>query len=199
MGKRQIGDMQPNELVVTLLISELAAISLQDMGQPLILSFVAMALLVFLEIAISIITMKSPKVKSFLGGNPVVIIDGGVVLQKAMKEVRMSLSDLTQLLRNQGIFDLSEVQYAVLEVNGNLSVQLKSQYMPLCEEKNQNSLPLLVISEGKIVLSALNFLNITQEALFQIIKRKKVDINDIYFMTLTRGGETQIIKKENKI
>jgi len=163
MGKRQIGDMQPTELVVTMLISELAAISLQDLGQPIILSFIGIFILVFLEIGISVITMRSPKAKKIFSGSPVVLISGGKIDQKAMKYVRLSSQDLMQLLREQDVFDISEVYSAVLELNGNLSVQKKSEYAPITEAGGSDTLPMLVVSDGKIITSALTFLNITED------------------------------------
>lgn len=196
MGKRQIGDMQPTELVVTMLISELAAISLQDLGQPVLLSFIGIFILVFLEIGISVITMRHPGAKKILSGSPVVLISNGKIDQKAMHYVRMSSQDLTQLLREQGIFDVSTVHSAVLELNGNLSVQQKSEYAPITMDNSPDTLPMLVVSDGKIVYSALNFLNITEEELLQFIKKKKQNLEDIYLMTLTKGSESIIINKE---
>lgn len=197
MGKRQIGDMQPNELVVTLLISELAAISLQDLGQPMAISIVSIFILVFLEIAISVITMKWAGIKRFFTGKPIVLIDNGIIRQDAMKTVRMSSTDLVQLLRNQGVFDISEVYCAVLEVNGNLSVQLKAENQPVTEAKIENSLPMLVVSDGHIVSSAMEFLNISRETLEKHLLDKKTKMEDVYFMTLDRGGKSIIIKKDN--
>ena len=197
MGKRQIGDMQPNELVVTLLISELAAISLQDLGQPVALSMISIFILVFLEIAITVLTMKKPGARKFFSGMPIVLIDNGKLDQKAMKSVRMSSLDLMQLLRNQGVFSIDEVYCAVIEVNGNLSVQLKKEYQPIQEAENKNSLPMLIISDGKTVDSSLSFLDLNKEKLETILSHKKVSIDDIYFMTLTRGGESIIIKKDS--
>ena len=198
MGKRQIGDMQPTELVVTMLISELAAISLQDLGQPVLLSFIGIFILVFLEIAISVITMRHPGAKKIFSGNPVVLISGGKIDQKAMRYVRMSSQDLMQLLREQGIFDVSEVHSAVLELNGNLSVLQKSEYAPITMDSSPERLPMLVISDGKIVSSALKFLNMKEEELMLYLKKKKATLSDIYLMTLTRGGESIIINKEEK-
>lgn len=196
MGKRQIGDMQPTELVVTMLISELAAISLQDLGQPVLLSFIGIFILVFLEIGISVITMRNPGAKKVLSGSPVVLISNGKIDQKAMRYVRLSSQDLVQLLREQGIFDVSTVHSAVLELNGNLSVQQKSEYAPITMDNSPDTLPMLVVSDGKIVFSALNFLNITEEELLQYIKKKKHKLEDIYLMTLTKGSESIIINKE---
>ena len=128
MGKRQIGDMQPNELVVTLLISEIAAIPLQDVSQPILNGVVAIFMLVIIEILISVLALKSSKIRKLMNGQSVVIIKNGVVDQNAMKKVRMTVLDLIELLRIQNVFDISTVAFAVLEVNGQLSVLLKSKY-----------------------------------------------------------------------
>ena len=126
MGKRQIGDMQPNELVITLLISELAAIPLQDTGQPLLFGITAIFMLVVLEISMSVLAMKSKTFRRLTSGKSVVVIKNGEVDQAAMKSVRMTVLDLVELLRGQNVFDISTVAFAVLEVNGDLSVLLKS-------------------------------------------------------------------------
>ena len=126
MGKRQVGEMQPNELVVTLLISEIAAIPLQDTSQPILDGVVAIFMLVILEIIVSVLAMKSMTVRKLMNGKSAVIIKNGVIDQNAMRQVRMTVLDLVELLRGQNVFDISTVAFAVLEVNGNLSVLLKS-------------------------------------------------------------------------
>ncbi|MBO5020122.1 MAG: DUF421 domain-containing protein [Clostridia bacterium] len=130
MGKRQIGDMQPNELVITLLISEIAAIPLQDTSQPLLNGIVAIFMLVILEIVISVITLKNQYIRKIMNGKSIVVIKNGVIDQHAMKNVRMTVLDLIELLRGQNVFDISTVAFAVLEVNGNLSVLLKKENQP---------------------------------------------------------------------
>ena len=130
MGKRQIGEMQPNELVVTLLISETAAIPLQDTTQPILNGLVAIFVLVILEIMISVLSMKSRFMRKIMNGKSAVIIKNGVIDQQMMKSVRMTVLDLVELLRGQDVFDISTVAFAVLEVNGNLSVLLKSAEQP---------------------------------------------------------------------
>ena len=126
MGKRQIGEMQPNELVVTLLISEIAAIPRQDTSQPILNGAVAIFMLVIIEIIISVISMKSLAMRKLMNGKSAVIIKNGVIDQNVMSQVRMTVLDLVELLRGQNVFDISTVAFAVLEVNGNLSVLLKS-------------------------------------------------------------------------
>ena len=163
MGKRQIGEMQPNELVVTLLISEIAAIPLQDTSQPILDGVVAIFTLVILEIIISVTAMKSIIVRKLMNGKSAVIIKNGVVDQQAMKNVRMTVLDLVELLRGQNVFDISTVAFAVLEVNGNLSILLKSSEQPATSgdlklNKEAAVLPLPVISDGKLINESLKAL-----------------------------------------
>ena len=156
MGKRQIGDMQPNELVVTLLISEIAAIPLQDTDQPVFIGVVAILVVVFLEIIVSILSLKSFFVRKLLNGKSVVIKKNGVVDQQAMRNVRMTVVDLIELLRDKDVFDINDVAFAVLEVNGNLSILLKkdAQTVSIKDIKLKmpdSALPQPVISDGKII------------------------------------------------
>ena len=128
MGKRQIGDMQPNELVITLLISEIAAIPLQDSNEPLINGVGAIMVLICAEILLSALSLKSAFVHRLLSGRAVVLIKDGKIDEKAMKKVRITALDLLELLRGKDVFDINEVDFAVLEVNGELNIFKKSKY-----------------------------------------------------------------------
>ena len=203
MGKRQIGEMQPNELVVTLLISEIAAIPLQDTSQPILNGVVAIFMLVILEIIISVITMKSLYVRKIMNGKSAVIIKNGVIDQNMMRQVRMTVLDLVELLRGQDVFDISTVAYAVLEVNGNLSVLLKSPEQPVTVKdidikKEKATLPLPVISDGKIIRESLDALEISEEDIKSAVKKNSTDIKDVFLMTMDRYGETSLIKMRDK-
>lgn len=203
MGKRQIGEMQPNELVVTLLISEIAAIPLQDTSQPILNGVVAIFMLVILEIIISVITMKSLFVRKIMNGKSAVIIKNGVIDQNMMRQVRMTVLDLVELLRGQDVFDISTVAYAVLEVNGNLSVLLKSSEQPVTVKdidikKEKATLPLPVISDGKIIRESLDALEISEDDIKSTVKKNRTDIKDVFLMTMDRYGETSLIKMRDK-
>lgn len=203
MGKRQIGEMQPNELVITLLISEIAAIPLQDTSQPILNGVVAIFMLVILEIIISVITMKSLYVRKIMNGKSAVIIKNGVIDQNMMRQVRMTVLDLVELLRGQDVFDISTVAYAVLEVNGNLSVLLKSSEQPVTVKdidikKEKATLPLPVISDGKIIRESLDALEISEEDIKSTAKKNSTDIKDVFLMTMDRYGETSLIKMRDK-
>ena len=200
MGKRQIGDMQPNELVITLLISEIAAIPLQDISQPILSGVVAIFMLIVLEIIMSVLSMKSITVRRFMNGKSAVIIKNGVIDQNVMKDVRMTVLDLVELLRGQNIFDISTVAFAVLEVNGNLSVLLKGGEQPVTAKdmgikKEKQALPLPVISDGKILTDSLKALNITNEDILKKVKANKTEVNNVFLMTLDRYDNICLIKK----
>ena len=202
MGKRQIGDMQPNELVVTLLISEIAAIPLQDLSQPVLNGIIAILILVILEIIVSVLALKSHKIRKLLSGQSVVIIKNGVVDQNAMKKVRMTVLDLIELLRGQNVFDISTVAFAVLEVNGDLSVLLKTEEQNITVkdidiQRDEMGLPLPVISDGKIVTESLVPLEITEEKIRIILKNNSLKPENIFLMTLDRYENINIVKKES--
>lgn len=204
MGKRQIGDMQPNELVITLLISEIAAIPLQDSQQPISVGAAAIFVLIFLEIIISILSMKSFFVRKILNGKSVVIIKNGVIDQQAMRDVRMTVVDLIELLRDKDVFNVGDVAFAVLEVNGNLSVLLKKDAQTITPKDIQLklpdcSLPLPVISDGKIIYESLKALQTTPDKLYKMLKHHKTDIKQIFLMTLDRDGNHNIIDKRNNV
>ncbi len=198
MGKRQIGEMQPNELVVTLLISEIAAIPLQDTTQPILNGVVAIFVLVVLEILISVLSMKSLFMRKIMNGKSAVIIKNGVIDQQAMRSVRMTVLDLVELLRGQAVFDISTVAFAVLEVNGNLSVLLKSGEKPataadLNVPEEPALLPLPVISDGKIIEESLEAIGISRGAAMK--RLKGTPVTEIFLMTMDRSGNTNIIKR----
>lgn len=122
MGKRQVGDMQPGDLVVSLLISEIAAMPIEDVNKPMINGLIAVFMLVFLETVLSLVSLKSGKARRAINGRPAIVINRGRVDQSALRRLRMTTDDLLEGLRQEGIFDLTTVQYAIIETNGQLSV-----------------------------------------------------------------------------
>ncbi len=142
MGKRQIGELQPSELVVAIMISDLATVPMSESAIPLLYGIIPILILVFCEILLSYICMKSQKVRSTVTGRPAYIINNGVINQKEMKKARYSLSDLLEELRMLNVFDISNVLYALLETNGKISVVTKDTaddigYVLVCDGKIQ--------------------------------------------------------------
>ena len=195
--------MQPNELVITLLISEIAAIPLQDTAQPLAFGILAIFMLVVLEITMSVLTLKSLRIRKLMSGKSVVIIKNGVIDQHAMKKVRMTVLDLIELMRGQNVFDISTVAFAVLEVNGNLSVLLKKSEQPatvkdLRIKTEPEALPLPVITDGKIIIESLNALGISQNQLERKLKANQTQVKDVFLMTLDRYDNINLVKMRDK-
>ena len=122
MGKRQISDMQTSELVITLVISDIAAIPMQNNNQPLLSGLLPILILVSLEIIVSIIMLKSKRFRDVICGHPVVIIQDGKILEQQIKKLRISYEDLYSLLRQQEVFDVSDVKYGIVETNGSVSL-----------------------------------------------------------------------------
>ena len=204
MGKRQIGDMQPGELVITILISEIAAIPIQDLNQPILTGVVAVFTLCFLEILISVLTMKSPLLRRTFYGSSAVIISNGVVDEKRLKQLRVTVQDLCEVLRNQGIFDLNDVKYAILETNGQLSVMLKPEKQPAAVEnlkgtKAESLFPCLIVNDGKLNKEGLKFSKRTKSQIEQHLLNQNLEISDVLVMTCDEKGTYSIIKKEKKI
>lgn len=200
MGKRQIGEMQPSELVVTLLISEMAAIPLQDISQPVLLGITAIATLVFLEIALSLISLRFPRLHRAVSGSPRIIIKNGVINQKELKNLRITISDFVELLRDRDVFDISEVAYAVIETSGSLNILLKSSSQPATRgdlgKKDIARLFLPVISDGVFMPDAIAELGISKRDIETILKTNKSTAGEIFLLSADRDLNYTIIKKE---
>lgn len=200
MGKRQIGDMQPSDLVITLLISEIAAMPLQDTDQPILFGVSAIFTIVVIEILVSIIALKSFFVRKMLSGKSAILIKDGIIDQKELKNVRMTVLDLVEMLRGQQVFDIGTVSFAVLETGGSLSVLLKSQSQPatvgdIKVGKGPAELPLPVISDGKILKESLTALKINENNVTSKLAKKGMRVRDIFLMTMDSSGKYEIVKR----
>lgn len=201
MGKRQIGELQPSELVITLLLSEIIAMPMENNDIPLISTVIPVMLLVTLEIITSAISMKSLKFRFLIQGHPIIIIRNGELQQKEMKKLRLTIDDILESLRQKDIFDISLVSYAILETNGKMSVMLKPDYETVtnknAEIKAENSgIPCVVITDGQIERSAFDDCDMTDEKLKQIIKKQNIDVGSTLLMTLDKSGKSVVIKKD---
>nr|WP_317413553.1 DUF421 domain-containing protein [uncultured Solibaculum sp.] len=201
MGKRQIGELQPSELVVTLLISDIAAVPMQENGIPLISGLIPIFTLVALELIISALMLKSDKLRSLVSGKPVIIIREGKILQRQMKRVRFTIEDLMEDLRQMNIFRIEDVEYAIVETNGKLSILPKPDQMPttagmLKIPQPNDGLPMLIISDGQIHKSALAVCGLDEGWLDSILRKQKVQAKDVFLMTADKSRNHQIILKE---
>lgn len=131
MGKRQLGELQPSELVITILISNIATLPLEDTSIPLILGILPILTLVCFEALMSWVTLKSLRMRRIISGRPKIVVRDGQIEQATMRDLRLSVDDLMTALRQQQVFDISQVQFAVMETTGTISVYLKAECQPL--------------------------------------------------------------------
>ena len=204
MGKRQIGQLQPTELVVTILLSEVASIPLENSSVPLIYSLLSIVLLACLEIISSGIALKSGKYRRAVEGNAVFIIKEGKLDTKAVKKLRYSIDDIMEGLRQKDVFDISEVEYAVVETNGNLSVLLKADKLPLTFSdagvtKEETGVPAVVIADGKYICSNFSLCRTSEEKIKKLLEKEKLTADKVMLMTLDKSGNKFIIPKEEQV
>ena len=156
MGKRQIGQMEPSEFVVTMLVANLAAIPIQDGEVPLLTGAVPLLTVLGLELVLAAASLRSITLRKLLCGKPVILIENGRILQQNLRKTRITLDELTGHLREKDVLDLQAVQYAILETNGNLSVFPYPKERPATAaeagiQARKQYLPITVISDGKIL------------------------------------------------
>ena len=130
MGKRQIGEMEPAEFVVTMLLANLAAIPMQDSAIPLLSGLVPILVILGLELILAAVSLQSIRMRRLLCGKPVILMQNGKILERNLQRTRVNLDELTMHLREKGIFDLSTVKFAILETNGQLSTLLYAKEQP---------------------------------------------------------------------
>ncbi len=201
MGKRQISDLQTSELVITIMISNIAAIPMEDSSQPLLSSLIPIAVLICCEILVSYLMLKNSKIRQIICGNPIVVINNGKVQQNALKYLRLSTEDLFEQLRQSDVFCLNDVWFAIMETNGNMSVLKKSENQPpTAQDMGINvateKIDAVVVSDGNISEFSLSLCELNKEWLNKTLKEQKVRLKDIFIMTANKSKEFNIIKKE---
>lgn len=201
MGKRQLGELQPSELVITILMSNIATLPVEDTDIPMIMGVVPIFTLVCLDVFLSHLSMKFRPFRKAVSGSPKIIISNGKIDQQTMKDLRLTCDDLMESLRSVQVFDLNEVQLAVVETTGKISVCQKKEFMPLTmgdvtvKPQTQNP-PQLIIDDGEVAPLALKFLGLNEKWLEKVLISEKVSSKDIFIMTCDDTGKYTIIRKE---
>ncbi len=186
MGKRQIGELDIGELVSTLLISEIVAIPIDDPDIPLLNAVLPIFLILAMEIILSTIKNKSEKMKHAIEGEPVYIIYKGRLLQSALAENRISINELLSEMRIQGIGDIKDIYYAIVEQNGSLSIM----------KKGDSPMAHAVVIDGEIIVKTLQKQGYDENWVKARLREHKKVISDVFLMTVTDEGKTDIIAKE---
>lgn len=210
MGKRQLGELQPFEFAITLVASDLACIPMSDPTIPIIYGIIPVFTLFVVHIIITKLASKSIKFRKILNGKPVVVIERGNILPNAMKELNMDVDDLMEALRGKDVFNPEEVEYAIIETNGSMTVMPKSGNRPLCpndigHNPPRESLPLTIIMEGKFLEENFSLQNdVSKDYVFDTLKSKSLEQEKIMLMLLSTSGlfiqpynaDSQMIKFE---
>lgn len=201
MGKRQISELQTSELVVTLLISDIAAIPMQDTEQSMLSGIVPILVLIVCEIIISFLMLKRAGFRRIICGKPIVVINDGKIDQKQMHRLRMSTEDLCEQLRQQNVFNIEDVSFALVETNGKMSVLKKPEKdVPTTEQlkikTEDKGIEAVVVSDGEVSRFSLELCGLKESWLFETLKKENTDISDVFLMTANREKEYRIIKKE---
>ena len=204
MGKRQLGELAPSELVVAVLISDLASLPLQDTGVPLLYGLVPVLTLLCSEVLISYATLKNIRFRVFVGGKPSMIISEGKINQKEMMKNRLTLDELMVEMRKKNVIDISTVRHAVLEADGTLSILLYPTESPVTPSQMKLSVddtdyPVILISDGHIMTDNLNKLGYSSEWLSDTLKDHGAgSTEDVYLLMSDKNGKTYFSAKERE-
>ncbi len=204
MGKRQVGELEPSELVFTLLIADLAAVPMQDFGIPLITGVIPIVTLLCLTLLISLLTARSIRLRALLCGVPSIVVRDGRVCQEAMRKNRFTLDELAEELRCQGVADVEKVKYAILETNGQLTVLLKAAEQPLTAaqaglDPADGGLPVLIVSDGRLLADNLRRRGLDGNWLDKQLRQNKVkSVREVFALWVDEQGQVSLAKKEGR-
>ena len=204
MGKRQIAEMQPTELVITILISAVASVPMQNPEIPLTHGIVPIFTLISAEIFISFLSLKFPRFRKVLTGEPVILIENGIIDQNALKSTRLSIDDLYEELRLNNTFNIADIRRAQLETNGQLSILLFDKKQPLTPEDlelkiSPSAINYIVIADGYIDNNVLKLLKKDRKWLTDELEKRGINnTKDVFLMLCDSSSQTTIIKKEKK-
>lgn len=201
MGKRQVGELNPQELVITILISAVATVPLEDNGMPLANSLVPIGIFIALELLNSVFSMKSLWFRNIVQGKPVLIIKNGEIQQEQLSKLRYTMDDLIDSARQAGAFDISEIENAVVETNGALSIQLKNEVSPITPkdinlEVEKAALPITVIIDGQAVEKYYANTSFTENEIKLIAIANGEQMENIMAMNIDSNNNVYIVKKD---
>lgn len=201
MGKRQIGEMEPAEFVVTMLLANLAAIPMQDIGIPLLSGLVPILTVLGVELILAVLSMRFIRFRRLLCGKPVVLLENGVILQDNLRRTRVTLDELTEHLREKGVLDLSTVKYVILETNGQISVFPYGKYAPATAKDagikaSENYLPYTIVSDGRLMKTNLELAKRNEVWLREELKARNCLLEDVYLLTVDESGKVFFVRKE---
>jgi len=195
MGKRQVGEMQPFEFVITLIIADLACIPMSELAVPLVHGVVPILVLLLLHFFICVLARKSMKIRYLLSGRPAIVVTPTGIDYKELKKLNMTLDDLIESMRGCDVFSIDEIAYAIIETNGKMCVIPKMQNMPVTREDmkiqaEKSALPVNIIMDGKLMDENIKITGIDDKFINKYLKRANVkNIKEVLIFTLDNNGK----------
>ena len=188
MGKKQLGELQPSELVTTIMVSNIATLALEDATLPMLMGVVPIFVIVSMDVLVSGAMLKSNRIRKIVSGTPKVIVSDGVIDQKEMRELRYTIDDLIEAMRDNQIFDISAVQYAIVETTGKINFLEKA--------KPEINPPEVVIKDGEVSDEGLERLKLGTGWLRKTLDENSIEETEVFLMTADPNGVYHIVKKE---
>jgi len=194
MGKRQIGQLEPFELSITIMISELASLPMQDTKIPLINGVISIITLLVLEVFLAALQLKNEKTRVVITGKPSIVISKGLINITELKDQQLNLNDLLEELRLKGYFDIADIEYAVLETSGQISVLPKIKNVPATKKdlkinEKESALPVTLIMDGKINKESLIYLHKTENWLMDQLAKHQITSAEKVFLACIDSKE----------
>ena len=204
MGKRQIGELEPFELVITIIIADLAAIPMSEMTIPVWYGIVPLLMIAIIHFVFSWVTTKSPLLRDVISGKPVVVIDSDGIDFKQLKKLNISMEELMEQIRNLDYFDLSDINYAIIERNGKITIIPKTANVPVTRQdmnivKPENEVFYCIIEDGRIIHKNFKELEAQHDVVMpDILHNINGKVKDIAFCSLSKGGDVYIQKRNER-
>ena len=202
MGKRQVGEMQPFEFVITLIIADLACIPMAELAVPLVHGIVPIFSLLLLHFLICFLSRKSMKIRYLITGRPAIVVDGNGIDYKELKKLNMTLDDLIEAMRGCEVYNIEDIAYAIIETNGKMCVIKKAEVEPPTKQELEleitpNTLPVNIIMDGALMKENVKLTGIDETFIFKCLKKANVDkIKDVLIFTLDNQGNCFIQGKK---
>ncbi|MBQ8910002.1 MAG: DUF421 domain-containing protein [Oscillospiraceae bacterium] len=201
LGKRQLGQLEPSEVAVTMLVADLASIPMQDENISITSGLIPIAAVLGTELLLSFLSMRSVKLRKLLCGKPVILMENGRFLQDNMRKNRVTLDELISQLREKDVLDPATVQYAILETGGNLSVFPFSQERPATAKEAgiptpEQKLPITIISDGRLLEDNLKKAGKDQKWLQKVLSKEKTTQKGTFLLTVDENNDIRLYKKE---
>ena len=195
MGKRQIGEMQPYEVVITLIIADLATLPMSDTNIPLLHGILPLAILVLLHFLITLLTRKSAKFRKIISGQPVVVVGPKGIEYQALKNLNITIDDILEMSRQNGYYSFDQILYAIIENNGKMSIIPTPKNTPATSEdvginKTSAKIPSILVSDGKMMKSQMDEQNIDINKLNKLLNHLKIrSVSDLIILSLDSDGK----------